>query len=148
MTSDVNPQTQKLPFSLSIRIYFEDTDVGGVVYYANYLKFMERCRTESLRSVGIDQSKLLRESGLAFVVRSVAVEYLKPARLDDLVEVEMFVEKIARAQIFFNQRIRRRNGNGWDELVRGKIQVVCVQTEEMKPSSIPAALRQKMESLQ
>ena len=148
MTASVSTETQKPAFTLPVRIYFEDTDVGGVVYYANYLKFMERCRTESLRSVGIDQSEQLRESGLAFVVRSVAVEYLKPARLDDLVEVDMFVEKIARAQIFFYQRIRRRHANGWDELARGKIQVVCVQAEKMKLSSIPDALRQKMESLQ
>ena len=68
-------------FTLPVRIYYEDTDAGGVVYYANYLKFLERCRTEWLRSIGHDQSDLLRDPGIAFVVRSVALDYLKPARL-------------------------------------------------------------------
>jgi acyl-CoA thioester hydrolase len=70
-------------FTIPVRIYYEDTDAGGVVYYANYLKFLERCRTEWLRAIGHDQADLLRDPGIAFVVRSVSLEYLKPARLDD-----------------------------------------------------------------
>jgi acyl-CoA thioester hydrolase len=66
-----------------VRVYYEDTDAGGVIYYANYLKFLERCRTEWLRAIGHDQADLLRDPGIAFVVRSVSLEYLKPARLDD-----------------------------------------------------------------
>jgi acyl-CoA thioester hydrolase len=90
-----------------VRIYYEDTDAGGVVYYANYLKFLERCRSEWLRAIGHQQADLLRDPGIAFVVRSVSIEYLKPARLDDQLLVDLEVEKISRAQIFFRQHIRR-----------------------------------------
>ncbi|WP_263769895.1 tol-pal system-associated acyl-CoA thioesterase [Propionivibrio soli] len=138
-------------FTLPIRIYFEDTDAGGVVYYANYLKYLERCRTEWLRTTGHDQGDLLRNPGIAFVVRSVNLEYLKPARLDDQLSVGLEVERITRSQIFFRQHIRRANpeaATGWDELVTGKIQVVCVDAAKMKISSIPEPLRTKLEALQ
>lgn len=138
-------------FTLPIRIYFEDTDAGGVVYYANYLKYLERCRTEWLRTTGHDQGDLLRNPGIAFVVRSVNLEYLKPARLDDQLSVGLEVERITRSQIFFRQHIRRANPEaaaGWDELVTGKIQVVCVDAAKMKISSIPEPLRTKLEALQ
>ncbi|HRC61225.1 MAG TPA: YbgC/FadM family acyl-CoA thioesterase, partial [Candidatus Propionivibrio aalborgensis] len=88
-------------FTITVRIYYEDTDAGGVVYYANYLKFLERCRSEWLRSIGHDQTDLLRDPGIAFVVRSINLEFLKPARLDDLLTVSLEVEKITRSQIFF-----------------------------------------------
>jgi acyl-CoA thioester hydrolase len=138
-------------FTLPVRIYYEDTDAGGVVYYANYLKFLERCRTEWLRAIGHDQADLLRDPGIAFVVRSVNVEYLKPARLDDLLTVGLEAEKITKSQIFFRQHIRRENPDtvgGWDELLTGKIQVVCVNSALMKITSIPTLLRTKLEALQ
>ncbi len=140
-------------FTIPVRIYYEDTDAGGVVYYANYLKFLERCRTEWLREIGHDQADLLRDPGIAFVVRSVSLEYLKPARLDELLSVSLEVEKITRSQIFFRQHIRRKNGEGgWDELINGKIQIVCVSVNssaaEMKITSIPNPLRTKLEALQ
>ena len=138
-------------FTIPVRIYYEDTDAGGVVYYANYLKFLERCRTEWLREIGHDQADLLRDPGIAFVVRSVAIEYLKPARLDELLTVSLEVEKVSRSQIFFRQHIRRANPDaegGWDELISGKIQVVCVNSAQMKITSIPALLRTKLEALQ
>jgi acyl-CoA thioester hydrolase len=136
-------------FAIPVRIYFEDTDAGGVVYYANYLKYLERCRTEWLRAIGCEQSELLRDPGIAFVVRSISLEYLKPARLDELVSVGLEVERISRAQIFFRQQIRRRRpAGGWDELVSGRIQVVCVNCAQMKITSIPALLRTKLETLQ
>lgn len=138
-------------FTLPVRIYYEDTDAGGVVYYANYLKYLERCRSEWLRAIGHDQSDLLRDPGIAFVVRSVAVEYLKPARLDDVVSVGLEVERITKSQIFFRQHIRRANPEtvgGWDELVSGKIQIICVNAALMKITSIPAPLRCKLEALQ
>ena len=78
-------------FTITVRIYYEDTDAGGVVYYANYLKFLERCRSEWLRSIGHDQTDLLRDPGIAFVVRSINLEFLKPARLDDLLTVSLEV---------------------------------------------------------
>ena len=138
-------------FTIPVRIYFEDTDAGGVVYYANYLKFFERCRTEWLREIGHDQADLLRDPGIAFVVRSVSLEYLKPARLDELVSVGLEVEKITKSQIFFRQHIRRANSdtaNGWDELINGKVQIVCVNASQMKITSIPSLLRTQLEALQ
>ena len=136
-------------FSIPVRIYFEDTDAGGVVYYANYLKYLERCRTEWLRAIGCDQSELLREPGIAFVVRSINLEYLKPARLDELLSVDLVVERISRVQIFFRQAIRRTCPTGGsEELASGRIQVVCVNCAQMKISSIPALLRAKLEALQ
>jgi acyl-CoA thioester hydrolase len=138
-------------FTIPVRIYYEDTDAGGVVYYANYLKFFERCRTEWLRDIGHDQADLLRDPGIAFVVRTVNVEYLKPARLDDQLMIGLEVEKITRAQIFFRQHIRRANpaiDGGWDELVTGTIQIVCVNSALMKTTSIPPLLRTKLEALQ
>ncbi len=142
-------------FTIPVRIYYEDTDAGGVVYYANYLKYLERCRTELLRSIGHEQGDLLREAGIAFVVRSVNLEYLKPARLDDLLTVSLEVEKISRSQIFFRQHIRRGNplaDDGWEELISGKIQIVCVSVDtgagQMKVTSIPAPMRAQLESIQ
>ncbi len=142
-------------FSIPVRIYYEDTDAGGVVYYSNYLKFLERCRTEWLRAIGHDQADLMRDPGIAFVVRTVNLEYLKPARLDELLTVDLEIEKITRSQLFFRQSIRRANpdaASGWDELITGQIQLVCVNAAQMKiasiPASIPAFLRTQLESLQ
>lgn len=111
-------------FTIPVRIYYEDTNAGGVVYYANYLKFLERCRSEWLREIGHDQGDLLREPSIAFVVRSVNLEFLKPARLDELLSVSLEVEKISRSQIFFRQHIQWVNPShegGWTELLSGKI---------------------------
>ncbi|MDR2788268.1 MAG: tol-pal system-associated acyl-CoA thioesterase [Candidatus Accumulibacter sp.] len=140
-------------FDHTVRIYYEDTDAGGVVYYANYLKFFERCRTEWLRAMGFDQVDLLRDPGIAFVVRSVDLDYLKPARLDDLLTISLEVEKITRSQIFFRQHVRRGDTREtWEELVNGAIQVVCVRidtgTGRMKVTSIPAPLRAQLEAIQ
>ena len=138
-------------FTLPVRIYYEDTDAGGVVYYANYLKFLERCRSEWLRAVGFDQSDLLRDPGIAFVVRSVAVDYLKPARLDDVVIVSLEVERITKSQIFFLQHVRRADtavAGGWEELISARVQLVCVNVAQMKVVSIPALLRTQLETIQ
>ena len=137
-------------FSIPVRIYYEDTDAGGVVYYANYLKFLERCRTEWLRVIGHEQADLLREPGIAFVVRSVALDYLKPARLDDLLTVSLEVERMTRSQIFFAQHVRRAmpDGAGEEELLSGRVQIVCVNAAKMKITSIPVELRTQLEALQ
>ena len=139
-------KSEKKPnvFTLPVRVYFEDTDAGGVVYYANYLKYLERCRTEWLRSDGHQQGELLRDASIAFVVRSISVDYLKPARLDDLLSVSMEVERITRAQIFFRQSIRR----GDEELLTAQVQVVCVNPAQMKIVSIPTLLRTQLEAIQ
>lgn len=138
-------------FSIPVRIYYEDTDAGGVVYYANYLKYLERCRTEWLRAIGHDQADLLRDEGIAFVVRRVNLEYLKPARLDDLLKIGLEVENIGRAQITFRQHVRRGCADApdaWEELVSGSVQIVCVNYALMKSAPIPSFLRTKLEALQ
>ena len=139
-------KSEKKPnvFTLPVRVYFEDTDAGGVVYYTNYLKYLERCRTEWLRSDGHQQGELLREASIAFVVRSISADYLKPARLDDLLSVSMEVTRITRAQIFFRQSIRR----GDEELLTAQVQVVCVNPAQMKIVSIPTLLRTQLEAIQ
>lgn len=131
-------------FSIPVRVYYEDTDAGGVVYHANYLNFFERCRTEWLRSLGHDQSRLARDHGIVLVVGSVTVRYLKPARLDDALTVALEVEKLGRAHAVFRQQVRR----GDEELATGTVDIVCVDPEKMKATAIPDWLRQKMESLQ
>lgn len=138
-------------FSIPVRIYYEDTDAAGVVYYANYLKFFERCRTEWMRTVGHGQADLAEEHGIAFVVRAVNCEYLKPARLDDALSVGLEVEKLGRAQIVFRQHVRRPSDtavDGWEELATGTVQIVCVNVEKMKSAPIPDFLRTKLEALQ
>ena len=135
-------------FTIPVRIYYEDTDAGGVVYYANYLKFLERCRTEWLRAIGHEQADLLRDPGIAFVVRSVALEYLKPARLDDLITISLEVDRITKSQIFFGQHIRRATPDGDEELLSGRVQIVCVNAAKMKITSIPVELRTQLEALQ
>ncbi len=131
-------------FAIPVRIYYEDTDAAGVVYYANYLKYFERCRTEWMRQIGHDQSALARDAGIAFVVRAVSCEYLRPARLDDQLSVGLEVEKLGRAQVVLRQHVRR----GDEELVSGTVQIVCVNVEKMKSAAIPEFLRTQLEALQ
>ena len=129
----------------SIRIYYEDTDAGGVVYYANYLKYLERCRTEWLRRAGFDQSVLLREHQLAFVVRRVEADYLRPAILDDLIEVGLQVEKLGAAQIVFAQTVSRKTATGAPELLlSARVQIVSVNSASMRPTPIPSWMKTQL----
>ena len=130
-------------FSIPVRVYYEDTDAGGVVYYANYLKFFERCRTEWMRFAGHDQSALAAEAGIGFVARKASCEYLKPARLDDELIVGLEVEKLTRVRVVFRQHVRR----GDDELVTGTVEIACVNMATMTPSAIPEFLHSKLEAL-
>lgn len=130
-------------FAIPVRVYYEDTDAAGVVYYANYLRFLERCRTEWIRHLGYGQEALAREQDLAFVVKAVNLEYLRPARLDDALHVTLSVEKLGRAQIIFRQTILRQDV----VLLTGTVQVVSVQASKMKPTSIPEPLRSQLETL-
>lgn len=91
--------------NLTVRVYYEDTDAGGVVYYANYLKYVERARTEYLRELGFEQINLLENYGMVFIVKSVEANYLSPAFLDDLIEVETVIEKVNHASLIFTQKI-------------------------------------------
>ena len=130
-------------FTIPVRVYYEDTDAGGVVYYANYLKFFERCRTEWMRQAGHDQSKLASEQQILFVVRKAQCEYLRPARLDDQLTVGLEVEKLTRVRVVFRQHVRR----GDEELVTGTVEIACVNSGAMRPASIPDFLYEKLESL-
>lgn len=135
-------------FSLPTRIYYEDTDAAGVVYYANYLKYFERGRAEWLRAIGHDQRELAREHNIAFVVRSVQIDYKKPARLDDVLDIELAVDKVGGAQVVFRQAARRRTGGEVEDLVVAAVQIVCVNLGTMKSTPIPGWLRDKLEELQ
>jgi len=121
-------------FTWSLRVYWEDTDAGGVVFYANYLKFFERARTEWLRSLGVEQQTLADQSGVVFVVRSTAVEYNAPARLDDQLEIRTHIERVGPASVHFAQEAWR----GEQMLATGKIRVGCVDKSTFRPAPIPA----------
>jgi acyl-CoA thioester hydrolase len=127
-------------FTWTVRVYYEDTDVGGIVYYANYLKFFERARTEWLRSLGIHQQALLDEENAAFVVRSANIEYLSSARLDDEISLKLTVEKLGRASVHFMQQAYR----GDTLLSTAYVKVACVDAQTMRPCSLPATLAAKM----
>lgn len=124
-------------FTWNIRVYYEDTDTGGVVFYANYLKFFERARTEWLRSIGFEQQKLTVVDKTMFVVRSTAVDYVSPAKLDDQLRITVQIEKIGRASVVFMQEAWRL-GETPVLLARGAITIACVNTETFRPQSIPS----------
>ncbi len=119
-------------FSHKLRVYIEDTDAGGIVYYVNYLKFMERARTEFMRSLGYGKNYIF-SSNLMFVVRDVAVTYMLPARLDDELEVTATIAQLRGAGIVFHQRVRRRE----EVLAQGEVTVACVDRVEIKPRRLP-----------
>ncbi|WP_299538494.1 tol-pal system-associated acyl-CoA thioesterase [uncultured Herbaspirillum sp.] len=127
------------PFHWNIRVYYEDTDTGGVVFYANYLKFFERARTEWLRSLGFQQQHLAETTGALFVVRNTSVDYLSPARLDDELRLTVVVEKCRNASVQFVQEAwRLPSGDGQPELLaRGSITVACVDQTTFRPRPIP-----------
>jgi acyl-CoA thioester hydrolase len=125
---------------MPLRVYYEDTDAGGVVYYANYLAFMERARTEWLRSLGYENQQLLDEQGVVFAVRRAAVDYISPARLDDLLEVVVSLSRIKRASLVFEQQILR----GDELLCKGEIMLVCVGLADFKPTAIPDSIMQEI----
>jgi len=124
-------------FFWPVRVYYEDTDSGGVVYYANYLKFFERARTEWLRSFGLNQDKLAREQGLIFVVRRALLDFVRPARLDDMLELTVEPLKLARVYVDLVQEAR----SGAQLLARAEIRVACLNLRNFKPVAIPQLLR-------
>ncbi|MEN5090248.1 tol-pal system-associated acyl-CoA thioesterase [Pseudomonas protegens] len=126
------------PFAHRCRVYYEDTDAGGIVYYVNYLKFMERARTERLRHLGFAQSQLAGEN-LLFVVHSSEARYHAPARLDDELLVSAHVTELNRVSLRFTQQVRRSTDNAL--LCEGQFLVACVRADTFKPRAIPDALR-------
>ena len=125
-------------FSAQYRIYYEDTDAGGIVYYANYLKFFERARTDFLRSLNIVQSDLMAQKNLVFVVRKCEIDYLTPAKMDDLVEVSVRVTKIQPASIVMFQEMKKSD----KILSRLTVQIACVSADGIRPERIPTAIAQ------
>lgn len=123
-------------FIWPIRVYYEDTDAGGVVFYANYLKFFERARTEMLRAMGYEQDELLVNEGIIFVVRSVQVDYLSPARFNELLQVSAEVTQAKKASLNFEQLIIR----GDDVLCKSIIRIACLDANSMRPKAIPENL--------
>jgi acyl-CoA thioester hydrolase len=120
-------------------VYFQDTDAGGVVYHASYVNFMERSRTEWLRTFGHTNASLMKDLGVAFVVRSLKLEYLRPAVLDDLVTVTSQIKEIGRSRLNIHQTVLR----GEELLVEGEVSLVCVDLKTFKPVSVPDALRKQ-----
>jgi len=125
-------------FVWPLRVYYEDTDAVGVVYYANYLKFMERARTEWLRSLGFEQDRLMTQEGIVFAVRSVEVGYHLPARFNDALEVSAVLAARGRASLTFHQEVRRADDG--QLLCSGEIRIACLEREGLRPTPIPKAL--------
>lgn len=122
-------------FSHKLRVYIEDTDAGGIVYYVNYLKYMERARTEFMRSLGFDKHYIFN-SDLMFVVRDLAVRYMLPARLDDELQASAGILRLRGAGIVFRQSIRR----GIEVLAQGEVTIACVDRSGVKPRRLPAEM--------
>lgn len=134
------PTSRPAEFRWPVRVYYEDTDTGGVVYYANYLKFMERARTEWLRALGFEQDVLRAEEGLLFAVRAVELEYLQPARFNDALEVSATVAKVSGASFVFVQQVRR----GKTVLCEAKVKIVCLDGASFKPKPLPRTLQEAL----
>ncbi len=129
------------PFVFNVRVYIEDTDLGGIVYYANYLKFMDRARTELLRSLGFDQSQL-QDDGLLFVVHSVNVRYRKPARLDDELSIVTTIKGLSSASLVFHQAVVRAADSV--ALCEGEVRVACVDAVRLRPKALDTVFVQKL----
>jgi acyl-CoA thioester hydrolase len=135
-------QPELFVYSFPVRVYFENTDAGGVVYHAEYLRFLERARTEWLRHLGFDHQALARTHRIVFVVSAIAADFAKPARLDDMVAVSVKLETLGKVRCTFEQEIRRED----EVLVKAKVTVACLTVDTFKPVEIPEPLRRKMEA--
>lgn len=129
-------------FTLPVRVYIEDTDAGGIVYYVNYLKFMERGRTEFMRELGFDKPAVLDQGNL-LVVHSLTTSYRKPARLDDLLSVTTSITKLARTNLVFHQVISKDG----EVMCEADVRVACVEQEAMKPAAIPEAMLSRIKQI-
>ena len=135
-------QPELFVYSFPVRVYFENTDAGGVVYHGEYFKFLERARTEWLRHLGFDHQALARNHGVIFVVTSMAIEFAKAARLDDTLAVSVRLESLGKVRCVFLQEVKRED----EVLVKAKVTVASLTAESFKPAEIPEALRRKMEA--
>ena len=133
--------TQPRPFRIPVRVYYQDTDAGGVVFHAQYLAFMERARTELLNEAGFDLARIADEERVMFVVFHVSATWHQPARLNDLVEVTAEVARMGRASVVFRQRVER----GGDLLVEADVTLALVDRDRMRPARLPEGLAKKLE---
>ncbi|MEO8133313.1 MAG: tol-pal system-associated acyl-CoA thioesterase [Betaproteobacteria bacterium] len=131
------------PFAWPLRVYYEDTDTGGVVYYANYLRFMERARTEWLRALGFDMSAMAREHHCHFVAQRAEIDYLFPARLDDLLTATVALVHAGHARLMLEQDVLKDG----QRLASAKVTLACITTDTWRPTSMPAALKRTLETL-
>lgn len=131
-------------FCLPVRVYYEDTDAAGVVYYANYLRFIERARTDWLRTLGVDQGALMGSHGIAFAVRALEADYLKPARLDDELIVRSTLEEVGRAQVVFRQNVLR----GEELLFSARVRVVSFDPLTARAAAIPKPIQEKFKDME
>jgi len=130
-------------FNWPVRVYYEDTDSGGVVYYANYLKFMERARTEFLRHLGFEQDQLIEQQNIIFVVHFVQLDYKSPAQFNDELTVTANLIELKKASMLFEQKIFRQNDNVNQQdniLCHGQIRIACLQADTFKPCAIPKSI--------
>ena len=123
-------------FKITIRVYYEDTDAAGIVYHANYLKFMERARTEWLRQVGYDQRQLAREQNVGFVVRKMTIDFIKPAKLDDQLEIVSALARCGRASMLFEQTVTHKH----QILCQAQVKVGCIDLQTGSPQPMAEAL--------
>jgi acyl-CoA thioester hydrolase len=129
-------------FSLSVRVYYEDTDSGGVVYHANYLKFMERARTEYLRAMGFEQDHLRNQQAILFAVHSLQLEYRQPAVFNELLNVTANLSDVGRASLSFSHQVQRSSDAA--VLCAGEVRVACVDTGSFRPVPIPEKIRMEL----
>jgi acyl-CoA thioester hydrolase len=141
MRADLTPQIHV--FSWPVRVYWEDTDAGGVVYYANYLKFLERARTEWLSRLGLEQDQLARDAGVVFVVRRVEADYLLPAQFNDRLSVRCQLAELGRASLSMDQAVMR----GETVLLQARVKIVCVQQASFRPVRMPDIVSQAFGAL-
>jgi len=135
------------PFRLPVRVYYEDTDAASVVYYANYLKFMERARTEWLAALGHPLAAFEREHGVVFVVHRCEIDYHRPARLNDVLAVTVEVEDVGRTRLVVAQRVERDDALKTDVLTSARVTLACIDAAQWRPVRIPAPLVQSLESI-
>ena len=135
-------------FSWPIRVYYEDTDSGGVVYYANYLKFMERARTEFLRNSGFEQNQLKQEQGILFAVHSLSIQYIKPAVFNDELMVTTKITALGKASLTFNQSIQRVSEDRLSEntlICDAEVKIACLDAEQFSPVVMPKEILNRVE---
>jgi len=134
--------SDKPTFTWPVRVYWEDTDAGGVVYYANYLKFLERARTEWLSHLGLEQDRMAQAAGIVFVVRRVEADYLRPARFNDRLSVRCELAELNRVSLTMAQQVRR----GDEVLLDAIVKVVCVDRTAFRPVKMPTFVKHALEA--